>query len=192
MTIHRIAEENIASSSTLDIDALINALCDKWINDYLDSASHSPCICEIPIKKTTFIFDQTSASTEENTVEDRLVAAYGFSVKHKKKRDASRIRGFIGGRIDIPNKGKFDKGHALSHAMGGGLDINLFPQKPALNRGHSKEGRTYRRMEKYAADHPGTFVFSRLFYTDNSWVPSALEYGVLMPDGTLWVEWFEN
>lgn len=184
--------EIIAASSSLDIDALINALRDEWIGDYWDSTSHSPCICEIPINKTTFIFDQTSASTAENTVADRLVAAYGFSVKNKKKRDASRIRGFIGGRIDIPNKGTFDKGHALSHAMGGGLDINLFPQKPALNRGHSREGRTYRKMEKYAADHPGTFVFSRLFYTDNSWVPSALEYGVLMPDRVLWVERFEN
>lgn len=58
--------------------------------------------------------------------------------------------------------------------------------------GRSEAGRVYRRMERYGSDHPGTFVFSRLIYTDNSWVPSFLEYGVLMPDGKLWVEWFEN
>jgi len=31
-----------------------------------------------------------------------------------------------------------------------------------------------------------------MIYSDDSWVPSSLEYGVLKPDGELWVEWFEN
>jgi hypothetical protein len=54
-------------------------------------------------------------------------------------------------------------------------------------------GKVYRSMEKFAADHPGMFVFSRLLYSDNnSWVPCSLEYGVLKPDGKMWVECFEN
>jgi hypothetical protein len=47
-------------------------------------------------------------------------------------------------------------------------------------------------MERYAATHPGTFAFSRLIYADHTWVPAALEYGVLLPDATLWVERFPN
>lgn len=102
------------------------------------------------------------------------------------------MRGFLGGVIEIPGKGTFDKGHALAHAMGGGLDENLFPQNPELNRGRSPEGRIYRKMERYVAKHPGTFAFSRLIYDDSSWVPSSLEFGILMQTHELWVEWFQN
>jgi len=70
--------------------------------------------------------------------------------------------------------------------------VNLFPQRLELNRGRSPEGKKYRSMERYAAAHPGTFVFSRFWYTDPSWVPVSLEYGLLRPDGTFWVERFTN
>lgn len=178
------------ASGTIIIEELSQFLDDKWHATYCDMSSHRPCIMQVPAQGFTFLYDQASANTDE--VDDRLVAAYGRSAANEHQRDESRQRGFLGGGIDIPGKGKFDKGHALAHTMGGGLDINLFPQRPELNQGHSETGKIYRRMEKYAAGHPGTFVFLRLIYTDNSWVPSSLEYGILMPDGKLWVEWFEN
>ncbi|HEX8831883.1 MAG TPA: hypothetical protein VF705_11995, partial [Longimicrobium sp.] len=59
----------------------------------------------------------------------------------------------------------------MAHSMGGSLDINIFPQRSAVNRGRSPEGKRYRAMERYAAAHPGTFVFSRPLYGDHTWVP---------------------
>jgi hypothetical protein len=56
--------------------------------------------------------------------------------------------------------------------MGGGLDVNLFPQRPDLNRGRSSAGKTYRKMEAYAAQYPGTFTFSRVLYMNEAWVPA--------------------
>lgn len=177
-------------TGTINIDELIQFLEEEWHATYHDMSSHSPCVMKFSDQGFTFLYDQASANTDD--VDDRLVAAYGLSAPNNHTRDKSRMKGFLGGGIDIPGKGKFDKGHVLAHGMGGGLDVNLFPQCPELNRGISEAGKVYRRMEKFAADHPGAFVFSRLIYSDNSWVPSSLEYGVLMPHGELWVEWFEN
>lgn len=179
----------INSSGTITIEELIRFLEDEWHTTYYDMSRHNPCVLKFSDQGFTFLFDQASANT--NDVDDRLVVAYGFSAANGYKRDKSRISGLLGGGIDIPGKGKFDKGHALAHAMGGGLDVNLFPQNSELNRGKSDAGKVYRKMEQFAADHPGTFVFSRLLYGDDSWVPSSLEYGVLRDEG-LWVEWFEN
>ena len=88
--------------------------------------------------------------------------------------------------------GATDKGHLMAHSMGGSLDINVFPQRPGVNRGRTEEGKRYRAMERYAARNPGSFVFSRLIYGDDTWVPQALEYGILLPEPRLWVERFPN
>ena len=57
--------------------------------------------------------------------------------------------------------------------MGGGLDINLFPQVKATNRGG-----LWRKMERYCAANLGTFCFIHPIYRDQSWRPAALEYGI--------------
>lgn len=178
------------SLGTIITEELIRILEDEWLATYCAMSSHGANVMQFLDQGFAFLYDQASANASD--VDDRLVAAHGRSIQNERKRDKSRMRGFLGGGIDVPGKGKFDKGHVLANAMGGGLDVNLFPQRPELNQGRSEAGRVYRRMEQYAADHPGTFVFSRMIYTDNSWVPSSLEYGVLMPDGKLRVEWFEN
>ena len=46
-------------------------------------------------------------------------------------------------------------------------------------------------MEKYAANHRGTFRFSRPLYADQTSRLWFLEYGVLKETG-LWVEIFDN
>src|SRR3984893_16755894 len=43
---------------------------------------------------------------------------------------------------------KYDRGHFMSHKQGGGLDINLFPQRADINQGHGRLGAHYRAMEK--------------------------------------------
>lgn len=186
----KVVEEATNSVGALVMEDLIQFLEDEWVATYYDMSPHSPSVMKFQDQGFIFLYDQASANASD--IDDRLVAAYGWSTANEQKKDESRMRGFLSGGLDIPGKGKFDKGHVLAHAMGGGLDVNLFPQRPELNRGRSEAGRVYRRMEKYAAGHGGTFVFSRLLYSDSSWVPSSLEYGVLMHDEKLWVEWFEN
>jgi len=70
--------------------------------------------------------------------------------------------------------------------------VNLFPQQRELNRGWSEEGKLFRRMERYAAERPGTFCFARPIYSDLTCCPAIVEYAVLRPDGALWVERFGN
>jgi len=171
-------------------DATTQALVDAWLTAYDAMCRHRNNVLTFADHGFTFLFDL--ASPENPEVDDRLVAAYGLSAPSPKRRDASRIKGFLGGGIDIRGKGRYDKGHALAHAIGGGLDANLFPQRPDLNRGRSEAGKRYRGMERHAGEHPGTFVYSRLIYNDDTWVPCALEYGVRLPDGEMWVELFDN
>ncbi|MGQ0572141.1 MAG: hypothetical protein ACT4P5_21765 [Armatimonadota bacterium] len=85
-----------------------------------------------------------------------------------------------------------DKGHFLGHASGGILDINLFPQRRALNRGWSSDGRQFRKMEQYVATHPGVFFYHRPLYDDETWIPHSLEYGVVLDESSWWVATFRN
>ncbi len=76
---------------------------------------------------------------------------------------------------------KTDLGHFIPHSAGGPADINLFQQDRRLNRGWSPQGRAYRSMERYIAEHPGLFHFSRAVYADETTIPRYLEIGVLLP-----------
>lgn len=180
-----------------DLEALIEFLFDelpgRWIDSYGEMSSHEPEVLEVRDRGFTFLFDLTASRyppDDPASPHDRVVAAYGISKAPETKRDASRLRGFgvIGG---LSGRG-LDKGHLMAHSMGGALDINIFPQRSQINRGRSPEGRRYRAMERYAAAHPGTFVFSRPLYGDHTWVPHGLEYGILLPEARFWVERFPN
>jgi hypothetical protein len=88
-----------------------------------------------------------------------------------------------------------DKGHFIAHSIGGAVDrleINVFVQRRDLNRYRSVEGKRYREMEKYCAQHPGTFCFSRPIYEDETSIPALLDFGVLRDDGALWIDTFDN
>jgi len=141
-----------------------------------------------------FLFDfsseliATGEVADEEAVEDRVVATFGFSKANVQKRDGSRMQGFPKSPIGSPT---MDKGHLLARSSGGGVDINLFPQRTELNRGWSERGKVFRQMEKYCAAHVGTFSF-RPIYLDRSRVPAEIEYGVLTEELKLWVERFEN
>ena len=105
--------------------------------------------------------------------EDRVVAVWGLSRKEAAStRDKARMSGFLKGVWSGAYPGR-DRGHFFAHTMGGGTDINLFPQLARVNRGGD-----WRILEQYAADHPGTYCFIHPIYRGQSWIPSRLEYGI--------------
>ena len=158
-----------------------------WCDEYADKFAKA-ALSEMNLNLAVFIFDHLL---------ERVTLAYAVSVEQLMKRDVSRMRGFPNPNISaqrILGEEAFraDKGHFLGHASGGELDINLFPQRRELNRGWSAEGREFRAMERYVAQHSGTFFYHRPIYNDETWVPQSLEYGVLEDDTRWRVKTFAN
>ena len=158
-----------------------------WCEQYTAKYEQAE-ISEINLDFAVFLFDHST---------ERVTLAYAVSGKQLMKRDANRMRGFprvdVSIRANLKEKAFFaDKGHFLGHASGGILDINLFPQRRELNRGWSAEGKRFRNMERYVAEHPGIFFYHRPLYDDETWIPESLEYGVLVEDSEWWVDTFRN
>jgi hypothetical protein len=163
-------------------EELFSRLPDLWCDSYCEMSGSSRDICSIPQETFIYLFD---------VVNERVVVAYGVSETNTEARDASRMAGWLG-KISDRFKGRADKGHIMSHKQGGGMDINLFPQRTDVNRGRSMQGRVYRELERYCASNPDTFCFSRLIYPDQSWIPDEIEYGVLYSSTRFRVERFTN
>jgi len=90
---------------------------------------------------------------------------------------------------------KYDRGHFMSHRQGGGLDINLFPQRADINQGRTGLGADYRAMEMACVARAGVapvFCCSRPIYDDGSWVPAQLEYAVIYNPNRMNVRTFPN
>jgi hypothetical protein len=135
---------------------LIGPFC-RYLFDHASSPSHC----------------SSSSCDADKSQEDRVVAVWGTSRSEPSHtRDRSRVGGLLRGVWDRRFAGD-DRGHFFAHTMGGGLDINIFPQARRLNRGSP-----WRRMERYCATNPGTFSFVRPIYGNESWRPVALEYGI--------------
>jgi hypothetical protein len=164
-----------------------DANVDEWCASYRAAFVVAELV-QIKVTPAIFIFDQTH---------ERVVVAYGLSQRPVHARDENRMRGFPDvnvGVAQVLSESAFDvdRGHFLSHASGGGLDINLFPHRRELNRGWSPDGARFRRMERWVSEHEGTFHFHRPTYDDLSWIPAALEYGVLRDGSEWWIETFPN
>jgi len=158
-----------------------------WCLEYANRHSGAD-ISEINLDFAVFLFDLLA---------ERVTLAYALSVEQLVQRDSGRMRGFPDVNANVqarPADETFvaDKGHFLGHASGGILDINLFPHRRELNRGWSPEGRCFRSMERYVAEHPGTFFYHRPRYNDETWIPQYLEYGVLVENREWWVDTFQN
>lgn len=174
---------------------LASELPSYWLDEYYDMCAHSPNVLQFEVDGFEHLFDFTSdpnSTPEAAQTEDRLVAVFGYSRPPAAVRDASRMRGFLGGGLTAADGDAVDIGHFIGHSLGGGTDVNLFPQRTELNRGWSDPGKVFRRMERAAAARPGTFVFARPLYADTTWHPTALEYGLLTAELRLWVERFAN
>ena len=172
-----------APDALSDWDHRVDEWCDEYRSQFGDCR-----VLEINLTTAVFIFDRTH---------ERVVVAYGVATAPPRARDRTRMRQFpdvnIGVGVAMGDEAfAADRGHFLSHAAGGDLDINLFPQRRELNRGWSPEGRRFREMEKYTATHLGTFHYHRAEYDDLTWIPATLEYGVLRKDRDWWIERFRN
>jgi hypothetical protein len=160
---------------------------ERWCVEY-NSSWYGANISEIVLDLAVFLFDHSK---------ERVTLAYAVSREQLMKRDTNRMRGFPNVnatvRATLGEKAFLaDKGHFLGHASGGILDINLFPQRRELNRGWSTEGKRFRRMERYVAEHPGTFFYHLPIYDDDTWIPAYLRYGVLCDSNQWWVDTFLN
>lgn len=164
------------------IDELTEKLPDLWRAAYGQMPGSGDDVVFVEQGSYTHLFDLQA---------ERVVAAYGLSTRNPVKRDSSRMKGFLG-KMSDRFLGRGDKGHIMSHGQGGGMDINLFPQRADVNRGRSLSGRIYREMERYCSANPGSFCFSRLLYDDPTWVPFEIEYGVLHHPAQFRVERFTN
>jgi hypothetical protein len=148
-----------------------------WCDSYRRMPNGPVQIVEVIDQGYTFLFDLGAS---------RVVAAYGNARHNPLKRDSARMAGFLGNtaglswreRFFATHYDRYDRGHFMSHRQGGGLDINLFPQRADINQGRTALGQQYRAMERHCASIAGTFCFSRPIY-DRTWVPAALDYGAM-------------
>lgn len=182
----------MADSSLDEIAATMREeLPPAWTLRYERMCEGPVNVLEVSLGTFSYLFDFCRELIDRGELppdarEDRAVVAYGISRSAPAKRDASRLRGFPG------SDARGDRGHLAAHSAGGGLDINVFHQDAYLNRGWSPQGKRYREMERHCAENEGTFFFSRLIYADATARPAEIEFGILLPDRTLWVEVFAN
>jgi len=172
-------------------DSFVRAeIVPQWLARY-DSMTPWPAeVLEIPQGPLTYLFDSAPTMSGSTTGDDRVVAVWGRSVAVQGPREKARQAGFI----PVPEKWShigLDRGHFVAHAAGGGMDMNFFPQAKGLNRGSTERGKVWRAMEREIIAKPGTPLFVRPLYEDGSWVPTLIDYGMLI-DRRLWWERFHN
>jgi hypothetical protein len=169
----------------------------QWQRVYTAAASHTPNIVYVEYGTFDYICDSYSGMEAlgevafDQRVRDRVVGVLGISLPMRGRRRGSLPKGWVEHPREVDSGGR-DKGHFIAHAIGGGLDMNIFSQARGLNRGISEQGKVYRLMERYCYDNAGTFCFSRPVYDDAASIPRWVEFGLLRDDGSLWVEVFEN
>jgi hypothetical protein len=168
-----------------------------WQRAYTAAASHTPNILHVEYGTFDYICDSYSEMEAlgevafDQRVRDRVVGVLGISLPMRRRRRGALPKGWVEHPEEVDSSGR-DKGHFIAHAIGGGLDMNVFSQARDLNRGLSEQGKVYRLMERYCYENAGTFCFSRPVYDDATSIPRWVEFGVLRDDGSLWVEVFEN
>ncbi len=199
-TYKKLLEHAVFNDKEELVKYLSNELSHIWIKAYHLKSSSVGDICIMRHGTFEYIFDdysslEFSGGMQKSILpETRVVAVFGLSSPKKIRRDDYRLRGWIGKTEQYFGK-EWDKGHFIAHSIGGavdGIELNVFQQRRDLNRGWSQQGILFRRMENYCFDNPGTLCFNRPIYFDNSFKPSFYEFGILMPDGQLWVEFFDN
>lgn len=187
-------------AGSLEASDLVRELDLLWTRAYKNRTPRVTGILAVTVGTFEYVFDDLASLEAEGLVfedsltESRLVCVCGHSNPQQKKRDDYRLRGWVGRTNQAFGTG-WDKGHYIGNALGGAIDrleINVFVQRRDLNRGWSQEGKRYRAMEHHCAQNSGTFCFSRPIYDDMTARPAFLEFGVLRPNGELWVERFDN
>lgn len=196
--------EYLADWSGLAYEEMVKKLKEdfipEWVYSYkmLKSAFKlSAELLLIRLNGFEYIYDcepQSAPAAGLENPEPRVVVVYGTTDPQPVKRDDARLKGWVGPTQKIFGK-EWDKGHFIAHVIGGRVDnqeINVFQQLRSLNRGWSEQGKKFRKMETYCSKNKGLFCFHRPVYFGLTAIPDFLEFGVLRPNGNLWVEYFNN
>jgi hypothetical protein len=167
-------------------------IAQAWIRDYERSTPWSPEVVEFELGALTYLFDLAPAAGVPDVPEAtaRVVGVWGAVGRPAAVRDRSRQSGFLPDPARWSAAG-YDRGHFVAHSLGGGMDVNFFPQARHLNRGWSSAGRRWRAIERRLAAHPGALVFVRPVYDSPGWAPAWIELATVI-DGRCEVETFDN
>jgi hypothetical protein len=122
----------------------------------------------------------------------RVVFVCGRSAAGTADRDQKRMRQFLGAFKNQPEYIGYDKGHFIAHCNDGQIDQNLYPQLRELNRGLSEQGKLFRSMERYLQRNAGVFYFVRPIYSDLTWIPDQIDFGIYTKERGLLLNRFEN
>ncbi len=144
---------------------------------------------ENPAKRDSARMSGFLGKTTSDRQQDELAAQLAPKQRERRRHPASMS---FRERFFETHGDKFDRGHFMSHRQGGGLNINLYPQRADINQGRGTQGKHYRQMEKACVANQGVFCFSRPLYKDHTWVPDELEYGVIGGLGRIQVAVFPN
>jgi hypothetical protein len=104
----------------------------------LATAWHTPNIVKVEHGTFDYICDSYSGMEGlgevafDQRVRDRVVGVLGISLPIRGRRRGSLPQGWVEHREEI-DSGTRDKGHFVAHAIGGGLDMNVFSQARDLN-----------------------------------------------------------
>lgn len=175
-----------------DRDRLGFAVTKLWMRDYARVTAWTPDVVEIEYGTFVYLFDRAPA-TETPAVpraEARVVGVWGASGAAPSPRDRSRQSGFLPHPARWSGAG-YDRGHFIAHSLGGGMDINFFPQARHVNRGSSSAGRRWRAVERRLSAHPGALLFVRPIYSGPGWTPAFLEIAAVI-EGRVYVETCDN
>lgn len=168
------------------------AISGLWCERYAVMTPWTPEIVEITLGQLTYLFDLAPSQAEDadGKATDRVVGVWGRPTVPAGPRDTARQRGFVPNPPGWSGAG-FDRGHYVAHSLGGGMDMNFFPQESRLNRGQSTAGKRWRALERRAAAAADTTLFARPMYTDASWTPRWLDFGIVV-DGVIDFDTFDN
>jgi len=195
----QIALQNNCRSAAHLNELFWHTISSYWIKKYTDAF---PKHGEISLQNFfgfAFLIDHVwpdvqEADSNNELPETRVISFFGISNTNIVKENRSRMKKGWGKTSQAFSTFgvDFDKGHFIAHGFGGPVDVNIFPQRRDINRGWSDEGKLYRKMEKFVAANPGTFVFSRPVYNDLTICPYQLEYGYFDKDLELTIQTFPN
>lgn len=144
-------------------------------------------------RKYTFYFDCTQDFSDDIYGRaSRVVFVVGRSIRGEKPREHQRQAGSSGSFTGIPQLEGYDKGHFIPHRNDGLTDQNLFPQLKELNRGISPQGKLYRTMERYLLRNENVFFFLRPIYSDPTWIPDQIDFGIFTKEKGLLLNRFNN